>query len=87
MFSFASIAKADNFVPSRNDDRPKVVPELVVNIAFIGQLAETERQHRVLGAHGDGSGLHVARHRTGYVGGVGVDVRPSQLKSMAVSRD
>jgi myosin-crossreactive antigen len=31
------------YVPRRTDDRPNVVPEHVVNFAFIGQFAETER--------------------------------------------
>jgi MCRA family len=80
------------FVPRTNYDRPKVVPEHVVNFAFIGQFAETERdtifttQYSVRTAMEAVYTLLNVERAVPEVWGSMYDIR-CWLKSIAVSRD
>ncbi len=80
------------FVPRTNYDRPKVVPEHVVNFAFIGQFAETERdtifttEYSVRTAMEAVYTLLDVERAVPEVWGSMYDIR-CWLKSIAVSRD
>lgn len=80
------------FVPYRTDDRPNVVPEHVVNFAFIGQFAETERdtvfttEYSVRTAMEAVYTLLNVERAVPEVWGSMYDIR-CWLKSIAVSRD
>ena len=80
------------FVPRRNDDRPRIVPENVVNFAFIGQFAETDRDTIFTTEYSVRTGMEAVytllnvERAVPEVWGSMYDIR-CWLKSIAVSRD
>ena len=63
------------FMPRAKGDRPDVIPDGCVNFAFLGQFAETPRDHRlyhrVFGPHRHGGGLRPAGGGPRRAGGLG----------------